>query len=82
MKEILMNDNNVVPFIGETYLDIPADRVLQKAIEARIEPAVVLGRDPEGRLYFASSSGDIADVLLMLEVAKRDLLDEALGDSF
>lgn len=72
-----MNDN-VCMFTGETYLDIPSDRILKSAIDENIENVIVLGRDPEGRLYFAASSGDVAEILLMLEVAKRDLLDEAL----
>ena len=58
-----------------TCLDIPTERVLQKAIEKELETAVVVGYDKDGNLYFASSVADGGDVLWLFELAKKALLE-------
>ncbi len=63
----------VLPVV--TTLDTFADRVLQAAIEAGLERAVVLGRTPEGELYFASSAANGGTVLWDIEQAKKQLLE-------
>lgn len=60
---------------AETTLDLPSDRVLSEAIKADVQDAVVIGRDDEGELYFASAVGSNAETLLLLEEAKKHLLD-------
>lgn len=67
--------DNVVDLNVETMLDIPADRILNSAVDARVEHAVVIGWGEDGELYFATSFGDVAQSLLLLELAKRELLD-------
>lgn len=62
----------VLPVI--TTLDVPAERILSGAIEAKLETAVVIGRDTEGKFYFASSVADGGDVLWLMEIAKAQLL--------
>lgn len=64
----------VLRFGGITKLDLPADRVLQGALDAGLKCAVVLGYDKEGEEYFASSIADGADVLWLMERLKLSLL--------
>ncbi len=58
-----------------TSLDIPAERVLSRAIDADITQAIVIGRDKDGDLYFASSVADGAEILWLIERAKLKLHD-------
>jgi hypothetical protein len=58
-----------------TSLDIPAERVLRKALDADLECAVVIGFDKDGNLYVSSSKADGGDVLWLLEGAKKMLLE-------
>jgi len=62
-----------------TVLDIPPTRILAKAAAAKLESVVVIGFDKEGDFYFASSKADGSDVLWLIELAKKKLLE--LGDS-
>ena len=64
----------VVPFTGETRQDIDAAKVLDGAKEAGLVSAVVIGRDADGYLYFASSVGDGGAILWDIEQAKHVLL--------
>lgn len=57
-----------------TRLDIPAERVLNGAAEAKLERVVVLGYDADGEEYFASSIADGGSVLWLLERLKLRLL--------
>lgn len=70
------DNNNVTMFPGQTFLDIPPDRVLDAAKDLNLQCAIVVGRDAEGRLYLASSSGDAAEMLLLLELSKREVLED------
>lgn len=65
---------DVVPFTGITRLDIPPEKILQKAIEAGLLEVVIIGYDADGDEYFASSQGSNADVLWHLERAKHSLM--------
>lgn len=70
-----MNDNtNVVELGCITRLDLPADKVLNAAID-KLETAVIIGWDKDGDFYFASSKADGGDVLWLIEKAKKLLLD-------
>lgn len=73
-----MSDNVVILDVI-TKLDLPADRVLQKAIDSEVTDAVVIGWDKDGDLYFASSVADGGSVLWLMELAKKRLLE--IGDS-
>lgn len=68
-------DDNIEIFDGPTTLDIPPSRVLSGAQEQSFKSIVVLGELEDGSLYFASSAGDGAAVLWLIEKAKKDLLD-------
>ena len=68
-----MNDN-VIPLGGITRLDLPADRILESA-KGKMQGVVLLGFDDDGDLYFASSYADGGDVVWLLEMAKKKLLE-------
>lgn len=57
-----------------TRLDIPAERVLDGAVEAKLDRVVVLGYDQNGEEYFASSIADGGDILWLMERLKLRLL--------
>jgi hypothetical protein len=59
-----------------TRIDMPAERVLKGALEAGVTDAVICGWDAEGAFYFASNKADGAEVLWLLELAKKFLLEE------
>lgn len=70
-----MAEDNVVLFNGITKLDLPADRVLQQAIDTgELEGVVIIGRKKDGGEYFASSIADGGDVLWIMERFKHKLL--------
>lgn len=68
-----MGEVIILPVV--TKLDIPAERVVNSAVEAKLKDVVVIGFDGEGALYFASSYADGGDVLWMMELAKKALLE-------
>lgn len=49
-------------FNGITKLDLPADRVLEQAIE-KLDGVIILGFDKEGQFYGASSYADGGTVM-------------------
>ena len=65
----------VVPFKPKeetdepTYDDIDADLVLDAA-KGKLDASVVIGITKDGDLYYAMSSGSLAENLLMLETAR------------
>jgi hypothetical protein len=68
--------DNVVILPVNTTLDIPTERVLNAALEANLDQCILIGRDQEGKLYFAASYGKCKDVLWDLEQLKYCLLTE------
>ena len=72
-----VSDNVVyAPFV--TRLDIPAERVIEKAGLAGLTNVVIMGYDADGDEYFASSYASGPDVLWLLERLKLQLL--TMGD--
>lgn len=63
----------VIPLNNVTRLDIPADRVLESAI-GNLDGVVIMGRQPNGEYYFASSIADGGTVLWMMEKLKLKLM--------
>jgi len=71
-----MTDNVVIlPVI--TRLEIPAERVLNAAIEEGVKEVVIVGYDKDGEFYFASSKADGGQVMWLFELAKKKLLEIA-----
>jgi len=71
-----MSKDNVINLNAITTLDLQPDRVLTEAI-GKLDSAMVIGYDKEGFFYFASTKADGGDVLWLLEVAKKLLLEAA-----
>jgi hypothetical protein len=69
--------DNVVDLDVITSLPMPSDKLLTKALENGVTNVVILGYDPDGDFYFASSDADGGDVLWLLEIAKKRLLETA-----
>lgn len=67
-------EGNVEPLGVVTRLDLDPGRVLAMA-EDQLEGVVVIGFDKEGEFYFASSYADGGDVIYLLEMAKKRLLE-------
>ena len=68
---------NVVPIGCITRLDIPSERVLSAALERNITDVIVLGYDEDGDFYFAASKANGGDVLWLLALAQKRLLQTA-----
>jgi hypothetical protein len=66
--------SNVIELPVVTKLDIPPERILNKAIVAELQEVLVIGTDKEGSFYFAASFGDGGNVLWLMERAKVELM--------
>lgn len=66
---------DLVIWNGVTKLDIPVERILDRAREENLDSAIVLGWDKDGGVFFASSVADGGNVMWLMEWAKRALLD-------
>jgi len=62
-----------------TRLDLPPDKVLEKAI-GQLDSVVIMGYDKEGEEVFASSIADGGQVLWLLEQCKLKLLKVPLPE--
>lgn len=70
----MSEDSNVVRLQTITTLDLAVPLILDKAKEANLERAIIIGRADDGTLYFASSTGRAADNLWDIEQAKVILM--------
>lgn len=66
---------NVIPLGIVTRLDIPHERVLDVAKGIVTGGVVVIGFDSNGEFYGASSIADGGEVLWLLEMLKKRLLE-------
>jgi hypothetical protein len=74
MAEEDNNLDNVVPFTGSTFLDLPAEDVLEGALEAGLDLAIVIGFKQDGSLYCASTTGSLLEILGTLDMARFQYL--------
>lgn len=63
-----MTDLKVVPFTGETTVDMPAEKVLGEAVKAGLSHCLVVGLQGS-ELYFAGTTSDTALILHLLKEA-------------
>ena len=75
-----MSESNVIQFHGNTTLDIPCDRVLQGAQEAKLKTVLVIGWDENDQMYSACSTGDNRETLWLLKRFETGLLKIADDD--
>jgi hypothetical protein len=66
--------SHIIPISCSTKLDLPASRVLEKAIDAELNVVLVLGFSEDGDLYAASSTGNEGMLLRLLEKFKHKLM--------
>jgi len=67
---------NVVRLPVDTTLDIPVERVLERAMAEDLSSVIVIGRDANGDLVLLSSESYKPDLLWDVEAAKRNILDD------
>jgi hypothetical protein len=65
---------DVINLNAPTVADIPAEKVLQSAIDAKLDMAIVIGETPDGMLYHASSTADVPAMLFALKVFEHQLM--------
>ncbi len=70
---------DIIEFNGITKLDLHPDRILDAAKEFDLTDVVIIGYDSNEDFYFASSKADGAEVLWLLELGKKKLLE--IGDT-
>jgi hypothetical protein len=67
--------DNVIYANIPTTLDIAPERILENAKDAKLETCLVLGWTKEGYLYPASSTGSVADINYLIDMAKGYFLN-------
>jgi hypothetical protein len=65
----------VVKFPGNTLLPTTPKKILQQAKSWDMDRCLVIGEDAEGKLKFGGSFCEAGDVLMMLELAKKFILE-------
>lgn len=71
--------DNVVQLDVATLNDIPVDDVLEAAKSEKLSQVIILGSRDDGSTYYASSTSDIAEMLLQIEIFKRQILEAAIA---
>ncbi len=74
----LVDNVTVLPVI--TTLSIPVERILDAAKGKELTSVVIIGYEPDGTFYLASSEGEAGNTMLDLERAKTVVLRAAIGD--
>ncbi|QDP62905.1 MAG: hypothetical protein Unbinned5081contig1002_10 [Prokaryotic dsDNA virus sp.] len=66
----------IYEFTGLTKLPLDPNKVIGYAED--LKECVVIGIDADGEIYVAGSSGDVANVVYLIELGKKYMLE--LGD--
>lgn len=81
-----MSDDNIVRFPGTaageqiTYAEIPAETILNAALETKFQQLMVVGWTEDGVLYMAATTGYNPDNMALLDIAKQELISFYRGD--
>lgn len=67
--------SDVVRFPGVSRIDTPVESVMKVAADRGLSDVVVVGWDAEGEFYFASSYAAGPEVLWLLALAQKRLLE-------
>lgn len=67
--------DNVIPFRGQTTVDMPPQGPLQAAIDHRLDQVFILGMK-DGEAYFAGSTSDVGLALLLTEKFRRAIVND------
>jgi len=68
-----MNDN-VVPFTGLTTVDLNPDAMMA-GLKGSLKTLLWMGRDENGQFMAGCSTGDTGEALVMLELAKKIIME-------
>lgn len=68
-----MSEDNVTQLKTYTTRELDPDKILQAAL-GEVNPVLIIGDDKDGSLYIASSAGEKAEILYLLERARLHLL--------
>lgn len=71
--------SKILPFNGKTIVPLDPDHVLECA-KGKIQDLIIIGREPNGEYYFASSFCSISEHLLLLERFKQAILKEGVDE--
>lgn len=71
---------DVLEFTGLSRISLPASKVLEKAMSRDLADAIVIGRTKDDGLYFHATTQDGGDVLWLIELIKKHLLDGDLEE--
>ena len=74
-----MSDDNVIYLSEATADDIPPERVVEAALDANLSVAIVIGRRPDGTIYFASSTGDVREAHWLVSVVATNIVTSYTG---
>ena len=74
-----MSDDNVIHLHQRTTDDIPPDRVIGAALDANLSVAIVIGRRPDGTIYFASSTGDVKEAHWLISAVATNIITAYTG---
>lgn len=66
----------IFEFTGSTKADLPPNKVISYADD--LKECVVIGVDADDEIYVAGSSGIVAEVVYLIEMGKKYMLE--LGD--
>ena len=58
-----------------------SSKVLGEAIKADLGETLVIALDRNGKFYFAGTTSDIGKIILMLEIAKADMVAAAVEET-
>lgn len=81
-----MSDDNVVSFPGAgrpdgvTYGEIPAETILNAALETKFQQMMVIGWTDDGALYMAATTGYNPDNMALVDIVKQELIDFYRGE--
>jgi hypothetical protein len=70
-----MKMTNIVELKVDSRLDIKAENVLKGALDANLQTVVLIGYDEDGNIYMASSYGHIEDTNMLVDVAKKEVME-------
>lgn len=73
-------ESNVVELPVLTRLNIPAERVLNTALERNLDSVIILGYDKEGGEYMSSSMASGPEIIWLMERLKHILISGELDD--
>ncbi|MBT6049346.1 MAG: hypothetical protein HOG49_21330 [Candidatus Scalindua sp.] len=78
-KEEEKEPENIVSFTGKTRHDIPADKILERAI-GKLDRVVIMGYDRDGEEYLAASMGDRTEVNWIIDRLKYLLISGKVNE--